>query len=625
VRRDDRRLDSDKSLARVANTFTQPSETTTFLLDCHLTCLTFPPRQPMDMGDYVVTVSSPLETLARQTSSRRRPNPVQLPLSQAGSDEDTQYAHVPVLDAPPKRPLVPAPHSPLLHTQFRTSVATQSSLNTSNELYGPTMASGSEDFPYDDDVSIYSTGTSSGPTSGRLSNSVRAPAQLEQIPELSSAVQNRSTPSPQPRGGASGVKDGQRPKNGSLDPNNMYQEPRSNISVPLPIVVISSEEPEGVVDEPGQGFGNVLSSPIAESQSVGHRPSGGNQRNYLNFSRPMRAGGASEDTKREVLARNAFRRSPTSPQSPQPSAGLGASPPLSRQISPTNEGQHVPENPLNSSMTSNSLIPTRPAPKPPVAVGTQVIPLLHEPPRVSSSPTSLYSKFSYYELDSPSGSPTSDSLQVPASPHTPPQRAASPLTPSRENDQQPELADQLLQEGIRHHEANRLREAAIAFERSARTPGGSGVGMLMWGLTLRHGWGCDKDETLGFSWLRRAAEAAVGDLERARAGLDMSAVRGELVLAIYEVGQCFFRGWGVKKDQKMAVVSGLCYSYMCLWCSSQNNALTVPAIFVSFSPISKLRRGWAISTRKRNLRFAMPMAVVAKRTVRRRLSGTAQL
>ncbi|KAI0043629.1 HCP-like protein [Auriscalpium vulgare] len=63
------------------------------------------------------------------------------------------------------------------------------------------------------------------------------------------------------------------------------------------------------------------------------------------------------------------------------------------------------------------------------------------------------------------------------------------------------------------------------------------------------------NEKTGFSWLRRAAEAAVGDLERARAGggLDEGAVRGELVLAIYEVGQCFLRGWGVKKDQKMAV------------------------------------------------------------------------
>ena len=32
-------------------------------------------------------------------------------------------------------------------------------------------------------------------------------------------------------------------------------------------------------------------------------------------------------------------------------------------------------------------------------------------------------------------------------------------------------------------------------------------------------------------------------------------IQTELVLAIYEVGQCFFQGWGVAKDQKMAVVS----------------------------------------------------------------------
>ena len=78
--------------------------------------------------------------------------------------------------------------------------------------------------------------------------------------------------------------------------------------------------------------------------------------------------------------------------------------------------------------------------------------------------------------------------------------------------------------------------------------------MLMWGLALRHGWGCAKNERQGFAWLRRAAESAVDDLERARQGMDTTAIRSELVLAIYEVGQCFFQGWGVKKDQKMAVV-----------------------------------------------------------------------
>ncbi|KII86524.1 hypothetical protein PLICRDRAFT_114499 [Plicaturopsis crispa FD-325 SS-3] len=71
----------------------------------------------------------------------------------------------------------------------------------------------------------------------------------------------------------------------------------------------------------------------------------------------------------------------------------------------------------------------------------------------------------------------------------------------------------------------------------------------MWGLTLRHGWGCEKNEKNGFKWLRKAAEMATEDLESAREG----ASQNELVLAIYEVAQCFFQGWGVPKDQKMAV------------------------------------------------------------------------
>ena len=81
------------------------------------------------------------------------------------------------------------------------------------------------------------------------------------------------------------------------------------------------------------------------------------------------------------------------------------------------------------------------------------------------------------------------------------------------------------------------------------------MGMLMWGLTLRHGWGVTKSEPMGFKWLKKAAEIAVVDLESARGGMDVKGVKDELVLAIYEVGQSFFRGWGVEKDKKMGVVS----------------------------------------------------------------------
>lgn len=80
------------------------------------------------------------------------------------------------------------------------------------------------------------------------------------------------------------------------------------------------------------------------------------------------------------------------------------------------------------------------------------------------------------------------------------------------------------------------------------------MGMLMWGLAQRHGWGCAQSESRGFKWLQKAAEVALSDLEAGRAaGMDKKAVKSEMVIAIYEVGQSFFQGWGVAKDKKMAV------------------------------------------------------------------------
>ncbi|KAG9002131.1 hypothetical protein FRB94_004109 [Tulasnella sp. JGI-2019a] len=156
----------------------------------------------------------------------------------------------------------------------------------------------------------------------------------------------------------------------------------------------------------------------------------------------------------------------------------------------------------------------------------------------------------------------------------------------------PKTAEDYLQLGITYHQKDKLVDSARCFEISAKGPGallrgasimshstrssgrpsggsslssdgdgGCAVGMLMWGLTLRSGWGVKADQEKGFKWLRRAAEFAVEDLEMTRTKLGggdggngkLSSLQIELVLAIYEVGQCFFHGWGVKKDQKMAV------------------------------------------------------------------------
>ncbi|KAH9075588.1 hypothetical protein EDB83DRAFT_2351105 [Lactarius deliciosus] len=345
----------------------------------------------------------------------------------------------------------------------------------------------------------------------------------------------------------------------------MYQQSRSSYSSAVPTVVVSVEEMDEAVYDYEHEQGSALSSPTPGSRLLAGRTPSAVPMN-VNFSRPVKPGGASEEAKRQVLARNAFRSTLTHSslkpsEQPQPqSSPHSTRGELSLLEAAQSVSTKIPDSPSKPSLSpSSSPMPSTRRPSNPRATAGSH--LMGNPPSVTSSLSSLYSAYSYYQLDSPSPSPTNDTLQVPPSPyapppHTPPPRTPSPLNPApapKGNPEQLVLADQLLQEGIQHHEANRLEEAAAAFERSAKTPGGTGVGMLMWGLTLRHGWGCPKDEVLGFSWLRRAAEAAVGDLEHARTGIDASAVRGELVLAIYEVGQCFFQGWGVKKDQKMAV------------------------------------------------------------------------
>lgn len=151
--------------------------------------------------------------------------------------------------------------------------------------------------------------------------------------------------------------------------------------------------------------------------------------------------------------------------------------------------------------------------------------------RGSNSPVSVYSDYSYYQYEGPIPSPTgsnhgntgrsgegtypagSPSIQQEGSNNArqslarPPEESSGGRTP-----------EDFLQLGIQHHEANRLQESARCFERSANERGGCGVGMLMYGLTLRHGWGCRKNEKAGFKWLMKAAESAVGDLERVRTG-----------------------------------------------------------------------------------------------------------
>lgn len=111
----------------------------------------------------------------------------------------------------------------------------------------------------------------------------------------------------------------------------------------------------------------------------------------------------------------------------------------------------------------------------------------------------------------------------------------------------PQTPDEYLQLGIKHHEANRLEESAICFERSAKEQGGCGVGMLMYGLSLRHGWGCLRNEKSGFHWLKKAAELALTDLEKGKQGIDVMAIR----VSFFENGVSShdFDGFGVVRTR----------------------------------------------------------------------------
>jgi len=127
-----------------------------------------------------------------------------------------------------------------------------------------------------------------------------------------------------------------------------------------------------------------------------------------------------------------------------------------------------------------------------------------------------------------------------------------------------QTAQDYLQAGILAHEQGDLERSAGLFERAAREGGGCGAGMLMWGLSLRHGWGCQVHEARAFKWLQKAAESVIEDLDSAVSSSSRNksnapdqskdaVAKSELVLAIYELGQCFMRGWGCKKDKQLAI------------------------------------------------------------------------
>ena len=113
-------------------------------------------------------------------------------------------------------------------------------------------------------------------------------------------------------------------------------------------------------------------------------------------------------------------------------------------------------------------------------------------------------------------------------------------------------SDETIQEAIRLHEEGSLPQATEMFGRLAET--GNVLSQVLYGLSLRHGWGCPKDEARAVTYLSAAASNSASiESEALKAGKQKGgAAKGELVLAIFELANCFRNGWGVQVDKVAA-------------------------------------------------------------------------
>ncbi|EPE06717.1 cell cycle inhibitor nif1 [Ophiostoma piceae UAMH 11346] len=111
--------------------------------------------------------------------------------------------------------------------------------------------------------------------------------------------------------------------------------------------------------------------------------------------------------------------------------------------------------------------------------------------------------------------------------------------------------DASIQEAIRLHEEGKLEDSTRLFGILADPHGyNNPLSQVLYGLALRHGWGCEPDTEAAVTYLSAAASNAAAVEELAlQAGLKKGgAAKGELVLAIFELANCFRHGWGLEKD-----------------------------------------------------------------------------
>ncbi|KAF2724966.1 hypothetical protein K431DRAFT_281441 [Polychaeton citri CBS 116435] len=130
--------------------------------------------------------------------------------------------------------------------------------------------------------------------------------------------------------------------------------------------------------------------------------------------------------------------------------------------------------------------------------------------------------------------------------------AATTRTRSRSPVNTSAASDISIQEAVRLHESGELTASTHMFGRLAAVNGENNpLAQVLYGLALRHGWGIEPNLEQAVQYLSLAASNSALIEEKALAESGMrkgGAAKGELVLAIFELANCFRHGWGVKKD-----------------------------------------------------------------------------
>ncbi|KAF2682566.1 HCP-like protein [Lentithecium fluviatile CBS 122367] len=135
---------------------------------------------------------------------------------------------------------------------------------------------------------------------------------------------------------------------------------------------------------------------------------------------------------------------------------------------------------------------------------------------------------------------------------TPNVESDNPLSPTgKKSRSRAPSVTHTIQEAIRLHETGNLEASTAMFGKLADPNGpNNALSQVLYGLALRHGWGCIPDQEQAIKYLSMAANNSA---EVEKIALDSGvkkggAAKGELVLAMYELANCYRNGWGIKKD-----------------------------------------------------------------------------